>query len=409
MSETVPASEPPPGRRSRRRFRLWEKKRGTRQTGSSRWGAVGEIAFFAGLFLLGVMALTELVSLRLIWNTDSFFTSNSGLLLGVFVLGTFTIVGAVGAIYSVVARGTSAERRAAIAKRATDNELLAEVQQRTRSLPTIPSDTNWKNSPGIRLAYRLPTVTLPSWRLVIVASFCLLWNGAVGVLSVLAFNQRDIDPIWSFGWWTTFRVVVLIYAVIGIVAINQLLRMLVEATSVGPTSVEVSALPLHPGRQYEIFLTQAGHLQFDWLELTLVCDEEVTYSDGTDTRSETKRVVETKVLRQEDFNVSPSQPFECEGTFELPDDAMHSFVTANNAVIWKLIARLQPRIQPTKSSTLWNRIWRPLKIRVRRILKTPKPAWPTIERVYPLVLYPAQDSLSTHPIHGPTAQLTSLQ
>ena len=37
-------------------------------------------------------------------------------------------------------------------------------------------------------------------------------------------------------------------------------------------------------------LTQAGHVKIDWLEMRLVCEEEVSFSDGTDTRAESKRV-----------------------------------------------------------------------------------------------------------------------
>lgn len=368
MSDVKPAvNEEPPGRRPRRglrRFRLWEKKRGSRQTGSSWLGAAGETVFFAALFLGGVTVLTELVSLRLIRKTENLLTSNLGMFFSIPILTALIITGAVGAIYSVLLTGTSAERRAAIAKRAKDSDLLSETQGATQVYPAIPDATNWKNSPGIRLAYRLPAASSPSWRLVLLASFCLLWNGAVAVLAVLAANQGDAFRISSLGspaGWSLFRVIVALYACVGAWSIHGLFRNLLAATAIGPTSVEVSALPLQPGGQYRVFLTQAGHLKIDWLELTLVCDEEVSFSDGTDTRTETKRIFETSLFRKELFEVHPSQPFQVECPLDVPLDAMHSLVTENNAVNWMLIVSASAK------------------------------KWPTFQRVFPLLLHPSPE------------------
>jgi hypothetical protein len=342
-------------RRPMRRFRWYAKKRGSRQTGSKRWGSAGEALFFAVLFLLGILALTELLVLRLVGNTQVFFASGWGLWLSVLILGSLIVIGAVGAIYSVILIGASAERRAALAKRATDIDLLADTQPSPKEYPNVPRETNWTNSPGIRLTYRLPIASSPAWRLLVVASFCLIWNGAVAVLAVLALNPTA--PLSSISWM--FVGMVLIYAILGGWSVIYLFRMLVAATAIGPTSVEVSAQPLFPGRRYQVFLTQAGHLKIDWLELRLVCDEEVSFSDGTDTRTETKRVHDQVIFRQEAFEIVPSEPFQHECPLDVPADGMHSFLSAHNAVIWKLVVRAASQ------------------------------KWPVFERMFPLVVYPA--------------------
>ena len=59
--------------------------------------------------------------------------------------------------------GTSAERRAAMTKRAAEFDLFEETAP--RRWPTSPSDANWTNSPGTRLAYRLPIDAAPGWTL----------------------------------------------------------------------------------------------------------------------------------------------------------------------------------------------------------------------------------------------------
>lgn len=377
-------------RRGWRRFRLWEKKRGCHQTGSTLWGGTGETLFFAALFLVGIATLTQLVWLRIASANQSYLTSNVGLLLSVLLLGSFIVIGAAGAIYSVICTATSAERRAAIAKSAVDHELLAEVQkQAEHKLPTIPDDTNWKNSPGVRLAYRLPSATSSSWRLLVVASFCLIWNGAVAVLAVLAFHRSESSATWNPfdpGAWTLFRMVVLFYGFIGILAIRRLLEMLFRAAKIGPTSLEVSSLPLHPGSQYRVHLSQAGHFNIESLEVSLVCDEEVSFSDGTDTRLESRRVYDDCVFRHQDFEVEPSKPFECDCPLDIPQDAMHSFVAENNAVTWKLVVQVQPKVD--KNRTPFGKLSRRIRSKARRFLKLGRQDWPAIERVYPLVLHP---------------------
>ena len=344
----------PHQRRGPRAFRFWvQKKRGSHTTGSSRLGGAGEALFFAGLFLVGVLALTQLIVVRFVGQTESFLTTGWGLGLSLLVLGSLITLGAVGAIYSVLVTGASLERRAALAKKASSSELLADSQTSSRDFPNIPKATNWTNSPGIRLSFRLPIASSPAWRLLAVACFCLVWNGAVAVLTVLAFNREAT----SGSPWM-FRAMVLAYAIVGGYIAMHLFRLLLAAAAIGPTGVEVSAQPLLPGKTYRVFLAQAGHLTITWLELRLVCDEEVSYTNGTDTRVESKRVHDELVFRKEDFAILPSEPFQHECDLHVPESAMHSFLAPHNALIWKLVIRADAH------------------------------NWPTFERVFPLVIYP---------------------
>ena len=389
MQDTKSLTEEP-RRRQRRGFRLWEKKRGSRQTGSSRWGAAGEAIFYSVLFMVGMIALTELIYLRVIWKTDSLLTSNWGLVLSVLMLGTLIVTGAIGLFGSVAETGTSAERRAAIRKRAIDSELLADTTSEA-TLPTVPRDEDFKNSPGIRLAYRLPHRPSPGWRLGAFSVFCLVWNGALAVLGVLAFNQGQesfhVASLFSWEWWTLFRIVVLVYAVIGISSVRHLVGMLVEAATLGPTNVEVSALPLKPGGEYRAFVSQAGHLQLESMELTLVCDEEVSFSDGTDLRIESRRVLSESLFHHEHFEVLPSQPFQCEVPLDVPTEAMHSFVAPNNAITWKLIVSITPAAPAqSKPVSRWLRRWQTRWKKMTRAISGPQNR--EVRRIYPLIIHP---------------------
>ncbi len=430
VTPTVPPSKPAGSvgsRRFWRRLRLWEKKRGNRQTGSSRWGAAGETLFYTALSVIGIVILAQLISLRVIWQIRNPLTSNLGLTLSSLLLAPLSITCAYWAIYHALSAGTSAERLADIANRAKDSDLLAEVQPRSKTaLPTIPCDRNLKNSPGIRLAYRLPSAQSASAKLAVVATFCVLWNCAVAALAVLAINQDGgfgLLSLFTFSWWNLFRIVVVIYAVIGVFATSKLFQMLVRATAVGPTSIEVSDLPMLPGESYRVFLSQSGHLYIDWLELVLACDEQVSFTDGTDTRVERRRVFEESVFRHDDFEILPSHPFHCECPLQLPIDAMHSFSAEHSAVTWKLVVRLQARrlqsadvrgarpksktkdqleaaddpsqdaptssSQPkrrTKARDPWSRFKRSIAARFRN--RRTSPNWPTVRREFPVVLHP---------------------
>ena len=99
----------------------------------------------------------------------------------------------------------------------------------------------------------------------------------------------------------------------------------------------------------------------DWLELLLVCDEETTYRQGTDTRSESCRVYERSLRREDDFEVTGAVPFERECDVQVPAGAMHSFKSKHNEIAWKILVRGSP---------------------VR---------WPDFERSFPVLVYPGRN------------------
>lgn len=354
----------PVKRAPRRRFRLWEKKRGERQTGSSWWGTAGEAIFFAALFLVGVFALTEVVTLWWVASDDSFLGSNWALILSVVVLGTLILSSAALAIYSATLTATSAERRAAIAQRATSRDLLDDLRSASTAYPSIPNDAHWKISPGVRLKYRLPSSSTIGIRLVVSAVFTLCWNAAVIVLAVLEFNfggqepARQLREFLSRPWINLTGVVIAGFAGFGVYLSYRLVRQLTAAEAMGPTHVEVSAQPFQPGDRYRAVVTQHGHLQIRSLEMRLVCDEEVSFSEGTDTRTESRRVFDELVCRVEDVTILPSEPFHMEATIDVPVDAMHSFATNHNSVTWKLAVTAESK------------------------------KWPQIHRIFPLVMHP---------------------
>ena len=92
-----------------------------------------------------------------------------------------------------------------------------------------------------------------------------------------------------------------------------------------------------PGERYELFISQAGRLRLKSLAVLLVSEEEATYRQGTNTRSETRRVYQRELFRREDFEIPRGTPLDVQCPLEIPARAMHSFKADHNEVSWKIV------------------------------------------------------------------------
>jgi len=267
---------------------------------------------------------------------------------------SFILIGGGGLIYTALTWGKSAERRAAMAQRVPKLNLdgLGRVKG---EFPSIPLDAHITNSPGTTLAFRLPADVSPAWALLATLVACLFWNGVVSGLAVSAVRSHlEGRPDWFL---TCF---VIPFLIVGIGLIVFFLRQLVVATGIGPTLVEISDHPIQPGKTYRLFLSQAGRLRLNSLELLLVCDEEATYRQGTDTRVESRRVYQQQIFRRERFEVRRGVPFEAECELVVPPGVMHSFKSEHNEISWKLMVRIDAA------------------------------GWPVYERCFPVIVYPGR-------------------
>jgi hypothetical protein len=281
---------------------------------------------------------------------------------------SFIAIGGGGLIYTGWHWGASAERRAALYQQAAKLDVLREKQLAgTTPLPNVPSPADAHSSPGTRLAYRLPPATTPGWQLFGILMMCLFWNGIVSVFVVVAVRSHlQGRPEWFL---TLF---IIPFVLIGLGMIVLLVRQLLVTTGIGPTRLECSHFPLEPGQECDLLLIQAGRLSINALTVELACDEQVSYRQGTDTRTETKRVFSQNIFRHEGFAIDPAHPFERQWSMAIPDVAMHSFKSPHNEVNWKLV------------------------------IEGDVANWPNFRREYPLIVVPL-GTLSDVPPQEPTA------
>ena len=90
---------------------------------------------------------------------------------------------------------------------------------------------------------------------------------------------------------------------------------------------------LQPGSEFEISWLQKGNSKrIRKLILTLEGKEQVTYRQGTNTRTETSVFFSERILE----TVDPSEISRGFREVKIPDEAMHTFDAANNKIIWTL-------------------------------------------------------------------------
>ena len=254
----------------------------------------------------------------------------SGWLWSLLLLpASFIVIGGAGLIFALMHWGKSPEHLAAASQLAARLELFEETTAQARDYPHVPGDANLTNSPGTRLKYRLPINTMHGWKLLAAAAVCLFWNGIVAVFVVMGFRREPTD------WWLLLFAAP--FLIVGVGMISYLIRQVLIATGLGPTHLEISDHPLLPGRHYDLFLSQTGRLMMNFLEVDLVCEEQATYRQGTDTRTEQCRVFQRRVFERRRFDIPQGMPFEQQCRIEIPAEAMHSFWSDHNEVQWKFI------------------------------------------------------------------------
>lgn len=323
------------------------KKRGTRRTGPRWVGRLGEAAFFAALFTLGVLALTGILTWQFVADDPTQpIEVGRGFWSMILVVVTFIVIGGGGLVRSLLSINASPERRSALAKHAADIELLADALPSYRDAPNIPYYPDMTNSPGVELPFRLPPADTPAWKLFAGAALCVAWLAAAVSILVFAIKQwQSGQPGWLLlGFGAPFLGV-------GVWAFQFFVKQLWGLASVGPTAVEVSHVPFEPGQEYEVSVSQNGGLHFKTLELWLVCEEAVAFQQGTDTREEVHLTCRQQLFRDEDVRITPGQPYVRSCRLFLPRDSMHSFQSEHNAVSWKLLVRGEPNSKPPMERT----------------------------------------------------------
>ena len=280
-------------------------------------------------------------------------------LLTLLLPGALVSFGGMGLARAIRRWGRSQERCAVPSRFSDLLDPLAAGPRQAAEHPGVPACDDLVNSPGTVLAYRLPIESPENWTLLGFGLFAFLWNSVLAVLGVGAV----IDLLRGKIDWLLLTLLVP-FAGVGIASLVLFIRRGLLATAVGPTQLEISAQPLRPGGRYEVLLAQGGSGTLDSLRLALTLEEQATFTQGTDTRTERMTVWAHDIRTWVDLQLTPGARFEAREAFTIPADAMHSFTSEHNAVRWSIAVHGQPA------------------------------GWPGFVRTFPLVVFPAEPAIN---------------
>jgi hypothetical protein len=275
-------------------------------------------------------------------------------LLALLLPGALVAFGGTGLLRAVSRWGKSEEHQAVAAGITDLFHPLGHAPRAAPDHPGVPACDDLMNSPGTILRYRLPIESPENWTLLGFGLFALLWNAVLAVFAV----QAGIDLIGGRRDWLLFALL-LPFAVVGVAGITVFIRGFILATAVGTTQLEIADHPLRPGGSYGLMVAQAGVGVFREIALDLELEEQATFRQGTDTRSERLVVWRQPIHGWREVQLSPGTRFEAHATVNLPATAMPSFASEHNSVRWMIVVRGTPT------------------------------GWPPFRRVFPLVVFPS--------------------
>jgi hypothetical protein len=260
--------------------------------------------------------------------------------LVVLIPASLTIFGAVGSARTLRHWNSSSEWQA-ITQQMSSLDIRALQAPSRPVLDAVPSVDRVVDSPGIRLAYRLPIDGSPNWRLAAMGAVCLCWNTLVVV-----FLQQLVEQYMGGTANWLIAAIVVPFAITGVWLLVLLVREAWNVVGIGTTNLEVSQHPLHPGGKCDLFLIQSGQMYLRQLSVWLLCEEHAVYQEGTDTRDWVETVYRESVFSERKIRIEHGQPFETQFAVEIPTESMHSFRSVHNEVRWLLEVRGVPQRWP---------------------------------------------------------------
>jgi len=250
----------------------------------------------------------------------------------------FMAIGAGGMCYFWTRRGKSAEELAAAPRSRTLDQIGDRVD--ATAYPTVP-DKDLSGSPGTTLKYRLPLSVAPGCMLVGAIGVAVFWNGITAVFVTSAVQGHlQGRPDWFL------TVFILPFVAIGLIMIGWCIRQFFITIGFSTAEVEIDSFPLVAGQNTRVQVSQPGPLRLKSLGVLLVCEESASYTQGTNTRTETKRVYQHTLAQETDVLVTRDMPWQFQGKIEVPHGAMHSFEATHNKIVWKLVVQGKVRLWP---------------------------------------------------------------
>ncbi len=300
-----------------------------------RWAGLVEIGIASLLILGGFVFFVAVLAIQYLFSDSAQQTwaytaaqlairiSLAALALGIGIYRLFA---------ALLKVNTSQERRVAMASAASDIEISPHIQGHEVDTPTVPKPIKLPVR-GQKLRLRL-VGRRRNYGWLFLSGVAMLTSLTMATLSTAEFYYSFRETLD----WSALAIAIFSSA-IGVWSSVTFFRQALRLAAFGPTTLEISDLPLVPGKKYRILLLQPGRFRFKLLDVLLICEEITTFTRGTDMQTERRTVEELRLFRQRGVNVTTAEPFESEFEFEVPASSFHSFVSKNNQVQWKIVVQ----------------------------------------------------------------------
>ncbi len=204
--------------------------------------------------------------------------------------------------------------------------------------PTVPDSQIINESPGTQLTFRLPIAIFPTFHLILLLIFALVWNLLSWIIFIYLFTHQN-------GWigLTSALLFGLLFCGSGLVFFPRMWRLIRNSLIYGATILEISDHPIVPSRKHRLAMVQNGPLKAVSCDVSIICEEFARYRQGTDTITNRKEVYRQQLYWKENVGISAGSSLNEEFFLKLPRGVMHTFQTEHNEIRWKLVVQIIAR------------------------------------------------------------------
>ncbi len=223
-----------------------------------------------------------------------------------------------------------------IYERVFSQEARASVRRQTTRYPTLPNAPPAGSSPGSELALRLAPDARSTFSFGMASFGAILWNVASAAIFVwtllTAKTQGDVWASWLF---------LAIFGGLGFVFACRVWTRLQIERVVGATELEISTLPVLPGRKVKFCLFLHGRICVKRLDVFLKCEEIARYVQGTNSIIHRHEAYSSTIFTKYGVDVPARESRLERFTATIPIGAAPSFCAEHNEVVWKASLQME--------------------------------------------------------------------
>ena len=220
--------------------------------------------------------------------------------------------------------------------RLLSEEARASVKKQRTRYPTLPNVPDEGTASGVALAYRLTPRVRPSFSMWSRAFGVCVWNVAswtifLGVLTT-AETRGDFWSACAFG---------AVFCGVGVVFARRFFSFFRTVRSAGAMELEISTLPILPGRKIRFNLFLRGRVSAKRLDVFLTCEEVARFVQGTNSITHRYEAYSATLFTRYGVEVPSHETFVEKFTAITPIGAAPSFVSEHNEISWRVVVKLE--------------------------------------------------------------------